>query len=372
MIPFLDVGATYRELRSELDTAFRRVMENGWFILGREVEAFEVEFAAYCGVKHCVSVGNGLDALHLALRALGIGAGDEVIVPSNTYIATWLAVTYAGATPVAVEPDPAAFNLDPARIAAAVTPRTRAILPVHLYGLPADMDAIMAIARQRGLKVIEDAAHAHGARYCGRHAGALGDCGCFSFYPGKNLGCFGDGGAVTTDDGDLADRLRLLRNYGSRRKYHHEVAGVNSRLDELQAAFLRVKLPRLDEWNQRRTGIAARYLQELRSIPGLTFQQVPRYCESAWHLFVVRHPRRDELQQHLAAAGTGTMVHYPIPPHRSAAYAGNSWRGARLPWAERLAGEVLSLPIGPHMSMAEVDRVCETLRSFQPAVRHAA
>jgi dTDP-4-amino-4,6-dideoxygalactose transaminase len=372
MIPFLDVGATYRELQGELDAAYRRVMEHGWFILGREVEAFEAEFAAYCDVKHCVSLGNGLDALHLALRALGVGPGDEVIVPSNTYIATWLAVTYAGATPVAVEPDPATHNLDPTKIAAAVSPRTRAILPVHLYGLPADMDAIAAVARDHGLKVLEDAAHAHGACYCGRRAGALGDCGCFSFYPGKNLGCFGDGGAVTTDDDDLADRLRLLRNYGSRRKYHHELAGVNSRLDELQAAFLRVKLPHLDEWNRRRADIAAQYRAALRTVPGVILQTTQDYSESAWHLFVVRHPRRDELQHHLAGAGIGTMVHYPIPPHRSAAYAETAWRGGRLPWADRLAGEVLSLPIGPHLTAAQVDRVCDALRSFQPAVRRAA
>jgi dTDP-4-amino-4,6-dideoxygalactose transaminase len=372
MIPFLDVGATYRELRDDLDAAYRRVMDHGWFILGREVEAFESEFAAYCGVKHCVSLGNGLDALHLALRALGVGPGDEVIVPSNTYIATWLAVTYAGATPVAVEPDPLTHNIDHAKIAAAISPRTRAILPVHLYGLPADMDAIAAVARSHGLKIIEDAAHAHGARYCGRLAGGLGDCGCFSFYPGKNLGCYGDGGAITTDDDDLADRLRLLRNYGSRRKYHHELAGLNSRLDELQAAFLRVKLPRLEEWNRRRAVIADRYRKAFRLVPGLISQQVPHYSESAWHLFVVRHHSRDDLQQQLAAAGIGTMVHYPIPPHRSAAYAENAWRGGRLPWADRLAGEVLSLPIGPHMTETEVERVCGAVQSFQPASRRAA
>ena len=372
MIPFLDVGATYRELRDELDAAYRRVMDNGWFILGREVEAFETEFAEFCGVKHCISVGNGLDALQLALRANGVGPGDEVIVPSNTYIATWLAVTYAGAVPVAVEPDPGTHNINPAKIAAAVSPRTQAILPVHLYGLPADMDAIMGIARSHGLKVIEDAAHAHGATYGGRLAGALGDCGCFSFYPGKNLGCFGDGGAVATNDESLADRLRLLRNYGSRRKYHHEIAGLNSRLDEMQAAFLRVKLPHLEEWNRRRSDIAGRYREALGRFRIWPFNKSRttrcRHGTCSWSDI---HDR-DDLQQHLHGAGVGTMVHYPIPPHRSAAYAENAWRGGRLPWADRLASEVLSLPIGPHMTDAQVEAVCGAVRSFKPAMRRAA
>jgi dTDP-3-amino-3,4,6-trideoxy-alpha-D-glucose transaminase len=372
MIPFLDVGAGCKELRAELDDAYRRVIDEGWFILGREVEAFEAEFAAYCGVAHCVTVGNGLDALRLALSAYEIGPDDEVIVPSNTFIATWLAVTYAGATPVAVEPDPATHTLDPARIEAAISRHTRAIMPVHLYGQPADMDSIAMIARRHGLRVIEDAAQAHGATFRGRRAGALADCGCFSFYPGKNLGAFGDGGAVTTDDDDLADRLRVLRNYGARQKYHHEMAGVNSRLDEMQAAFLRVKLPRLDEWNSRRAGVAERYRSAFAAIPGVTLQRVPDETEHAWHLFVVRHARRDDLQRHLAAAGIATMVHYPIPPHRSPAYAENAWRGGPFPRADRLAAEVLSLPIGPHLSDAAVDRVCEVVTQFAATTRRAA
>jgi dTDP-4-amino-4,6-dideoxygalactose transaminase len=371
MIPFLDVGASYRELRDELDAAYHRVMDAGRFILGREVEAFEAEFAAYCGVRYCVAVGNGLDALHLSLRALDVEPGDEVIVPSNTFIGTWLGVTFAGATPVAVEPDPATFNLDPARLEAAITPRTKAIMPVHLYGQPADMDPIRAVARRHGLRVIEDAAQAHGARYRGRRAGALGDCGCFSFYPGKNLGCFGDGGAVTTDDAALADRIGRLRNYGSRQKYHHDLPGVNSRLDELQAAFLRVKLQHLEAWNWRRSGLARAYGEGLAGIRGVTAPAVTSGADPAWHLYVVRHPRRDELLGHLAAAGIGAQVHYPVPPHRTLAYAADWW-GRDLQVADQLAGEVLSLPIGPHASVDDVMTVCDMVRRFDSGARRLA
>jgi dTDP-4-amino-4,6-dideoxygalactose transaminase len=308
----------------------------------------------------------------LALRAMGIGPGDEVIVPANTFIATWLAVTYAGATPVAVEPDPLTYNLDAARLEAAVTPRTKAIMPVHLYGQPTDMDPIRVVALKHGLRVIEDAAQAHGATYRGHRAGSLGDCGCFSFYPGKNLGCFGDGGAVTTDDADLADRLRLLRNYGSRQKYHHDAAGVNSRLDELQAAFLRVKLRHLDEWNRRRSVLATAYREGLAGVPGVTLPAVAAGADPVWHLYVVRHPRRDELQRHLAAAGIGAQVHYPVPAHRTRAYAAGGWRGGSLPVAERLAAEVLSLPIGPHLTAEQVDAVCQAVRQFECSSRRAA
>jgi dTDP-4-amino-4,6-dideoxygalactose transaminase len=255
-VPFLDLKAAHAELRAELDAAYARVMDSGWFVLGDELAAFEAEFAAYCGARHCVGVGNGLDALHLILRAMQIGPGDEVIVPANTYIATWLAVSYAGAAPVPVEPDPRTFNLDPARVEAAVTPRTKAVMPVHLYGQPADVDAVREVAARHGLRVIEDAAQAQGARYRGRAAGSLADAAGFSFYPGKNLGAAGDAGAVTTDDDALAAELRRLRNYGSPAKYQHDVKGFNSRLDELQAAVLRVKLRRLDEWNARRAAVA--------------------------------------------------------------------------------------------------------------------
>jgi dTDP-4-amino-4,6-dideoxygalactose transaminase len=293
-------------------------------------------------------------------------------VPANTFIATWLAVTYAGATPVAVDPEPDTFNLDPAKLEAAITPRTRAVIPVHLYGQPADMAAIRAVADEHGLRVIEDAAQAHGARFDGRPAGGLGDCACFSFYPGKNLGCFGDGGAVTTRDADLAERLRLLRNYGSREKYHHDMPGVNSRLDELQAAFLRVKLRYLDEWNRRREALALHYHDGLAAVGRATLPAVTAGAEPVWHLYVIRHPRRDELQRHLAEAGIGAQVHYPVPPHRTQAYAFGGWTGGPLPVAERLAGEVLSLPIGPHMSAEQVQAVCRAVSEFDAVSSRAA
>jgi dTDP-4-amino-4,6-dideoxygalactose transaminase len=361
-VPFLDFTAPYEELKPGLDEAYFRCMRSAWYILGQEVEAFEREFADYCGTRHCVGVGNGLEALHLVLRAYEIGAGDEVIVPSNTYIATWLAVSYTGATPVPVEPDPRTFNLDPDRIEAAITRKTKAILPVHLYGQPADMDPIMNLARKHGLKVIEDNAQAQGARYKGRRTGSLGDAAGNSFYPGKNLGAFGDAGAVTTDDAELADRVRLLRNYGSKKKYYNEVKGYNSRLDELQAAFLRVKLGKLDEWNGRRRAVAAQYLAGLSGASGLTQPFVPPWAEPVWHLFVVRHPRRDELQQKLTAAGIGTLIHYPVPPHLSGAYADGKWAPGRFPIAENLADSVLSLPMGPHLSGEQTDVVIETTR----------
>jgi dTDP-4-amino-4,6-dideoxygalactose transaminase len=373
-IPFLDVGATYRELQAELDATYLRVMSGGWYILGEEVEHFEEEWAAYCGAKRCVGVANGLDALHLVLRAWGIGRGDEVIVPSNTYIATWLAVSYAGAKPVPVEPDGGTYNIDPARIEAAITARTRAIIPVHLYGQPADMDPINEVASRHGLKVLEDAAQGHGALYKGRHSGSLGDAAAWSFYPGKNLGAFGDGGAVTTNDDDLAERLRVLRNYGSRVKYLNEVKGFNSRLDPLQAAFLRVKLVRLDEWNSRRAGFAAQYLEALGRVPGLVLPMVPAWAIPSWHLFVVRHPRRNDLQSALTDRGIGTMIHYPVPPHLSGAYRGDGGYPP-LSMAEDLAQGVLSLPIGPHVRpgdavavVEDVTAVCKELAPSQSSV----
>jgi dTDP-4-amino-4,6-dideoxygalactose transaminase len=356
-IPFLDLKPVYAELRAELDAAYRRVMESGWFILGEEVEAFEREFAAYCDVKHCIGVGNGLEALHLILRAYDIGAGDEVIVPSNTYIATWLAISYAGATPVPVEPDERTYNLDPDRIEAAITARTRAIMPVHLYGQPADMGPINAVAQRHHLKVIDDAAQAHGARYRGRRVGGLGDATGWSFYPGKNLGAFGDAGAITTDDDELADRVRVLRNYGSRVKYFNDVQGFNSRLDPLQAAFLRVRLKHLDDWNQRRQVIVGRYLEAFSTVPELIAPHVLNGAEPVWHVFVVRHPQRDEFQRKLSAAGVGTLVHYPVPPHLSAAYREAGYAPGAFPIAERLAREVISLPLGPHLSGDEAEAV---------------
>ena len=369
-VPFLDLRAAYQELQPELDAAYQRVMDSGWYILGGEVEAFEREFAAYCGVKHCIAVANGLDALHLILRAYGIGPGDEVIVPSNTYIATWLAVSQSGATPVPVEPLERSFTLDPDRIEAALTPRTRAILPVHLYGRPAEMSPIMEIARRRDLKVIEDAAQAHGAVYHGVKAGTLGQAAGWSFYPGKNLGAHGDGGGVTTNDSDLADRLRVLRNYGSRVKYENEVQGYNSRLDPLQAAFLRVKLARLDEWNARRTVIARRYRESLANIGGgITLPEVVDDLCPAWHLFVIRCTERDALQGFLQARGISTLIHYPVAPHASGAYGGTSAGAGSHPIAEQLSQSVLSLPIGPHLTTGDQQSVIDAVKAWGPAPR---
>ena len=357
MIPFLDLKSPYLELKEELDAAYRRVMESGWYILGKEVEAFESEFATYCEAKHCIGVANGLDALHLIVRAYGIGTGDEVIVPSNTYIATWLAVTHAGATPVPVEPDIRTYNIDPAKIEQAITAKTKAIMVVHLYGQPADMDPINEIAAQYGLKVIEDSAQAHGARYNGRRAGTLGDASGFSFYPGKNLGALGDGGAVTTNDSALAERIKVLRNYGSQIKYHNEIIGLNSRLDELQAALLRVKLTKLDEWNERRRIVAKNYLRELSDQKKLVLPYVPDWADPVWHLFVVRHAQRDALQKSLSDVGIGTMIHYPIPPHLQEAYSELGYNEGTFPIAEQIHKELLSLPMGPHIVEKQLAKV---------------
>lgn len=358
--PFLDLKAPHIELRAELEEAFDRTLNSGWYILGNEVKQFEKEFAEYCEADHCVGVGNGLDALHLILRAFDVGAGDEVIVPSNTYIATWLAVSYARATPIPVEPDERTYNIDPMLIEAAVTPRTKAIIAVHLYGQPADMDAINAIARKHNLKVIEDAAQAHGARYKGKRVGALGDAAGFSFYPGKNLGAIGDGGAVTTNDAVLAEKIRMLGNYGSRIKYYNEVKGFNSRLDELQAAFLREKLKKLDEWNGRRKVIAAEYLSGLGDC-NYVLPHVPDWADPVWHLFVVRSKQRDAIQKKLGEAGIGTMIHYPIPPHLQPAYAELNYKQGNFPIAEVIHREVLSLPIGPHLDIVQVRYAIEKI-----------
>ncbi|MBC7488662.1 MAG: DegT/DnrJ/EryC1/StrS family aminotransferase, partial [Glaciimonas sp.] len=311
---------------------------------------------------HAVGVANGLDALHLALRAMDVGLGDEVIVPSNTYIATWLAVSQCGATPVPVEPDARTYNIDPALIEEAISPRTKVILPVHLYGQPADMDPILAIARKHGLRVLEDGAQAHGARYKCQRLGAHGDAVAWSFYPGKNLGAMGDGGAVTTNDAQIADRLRVLRNYGSRVKYVNEVQGYNSRLDPLQAAILRVKLRKLDEWNARRRYIALRYQQCLKNC-GLTLPYVPDWAEAVWHLYVVQHSHRDSLHKALGDADVGTLIHYPIAPHLQQAYAHAGLKQGDFPLAERMADQVLSLPIGPSMSDCDAQQVIELIKA---------
>jgi len=362
-IPFLDLKQPYLELKEELDCAYQRVMDSGWFIHGAELKAFESEFADYCNVKYCIGVGNGLDALHLILRAMDIGEGDEVIVPSNTFIATWLAVSYAGATPVPVEPDEATYNIDPSKIEAAITGKTKAIMPVHLYGQPAEMDPILEIASRYRLKVIEDAAQAHGARYKGKKTGGLGDAAGFSFYPGKNLGAFGDGGAVTTNDSTLAERVRRLSNYGSHVKYAHDVKGFNSRLDELQAALLRVKLRHLDEWNGRRQQIADQYLQKLSARDYLILPHVPPWAEHVWHLFVVRTSKRDPLQKYLEDQEIQTLIHYPVPPHKQGAY--QELAHLFLPVSEKLHKEVLSLPIGPVMDEDDIEQICNALEGFK-------
>lgn len=360
-IPFLDLRASYLEIQSELDEAYYRVMQSGWYLLGDELKQFEIEFANYCSVPHAIGVANGLQALELILRAYDIGAGDEVIVPSNTYIATWLAVSYVGATPIPIEPDIHTFNIDPNLIECAITPKTKAILPVHLYGQVADMGAIQIIAEKHGLIVIEDAAQAHGAQFQNRRAGALGHAAGFSFYPGKNLGCFGDGGGITTHDAQLAERLRALRNYGSEIKYHNQEKGINSRLDEVQAAVLRVKLKYLDEWNARRKKIATYYQSELAQLHDrIDLPQVPDHHDPVWHLYVIRHADRDTLQKKLNSFGVHTLIHYPIPPHKQKAYAELSH--LNLPISEKIHSEVLSLPIGPHLSDAQVEYVVEKLK----------
>ena len=363
-VPFLDLGAAYLELKEELDAAYQRVMNSGWFVLGKEVQAFEEEFAAYCETKHCVGVSNGLDALRLILEAYGIGEGDEVIVPSHTFIATWLAVSQTGAVPVPVEPDIKTCNIDPNLIEAAMTKKTKAIIPVHLYGQPANIDPIMKIAAENNLVVIEDAAQAHGARYKGRKTGSLGHAAAFSFYPGKNLGAMGDGGAVTTNDDEIAEKVRVLSNYGSRKKYHHDMKGLNNRLDELQAAFLRVKLKKLDEWNDRRSSLANLYLAELEGISNLTPPATLDFADSVWHLFAIRHPERDRLQAHLTAQGIVTLIHYPIPPYAATAYARDQeWM--KKPLSDEIVRTTLSLPIGPHMASAQIQSVSKAIGSLR-------
>lgn len=347
-IPFLDLGAAYRELKTDIDTAIQRVLDSGWYILGPEVTAFEKAWAEYCGAQHAVGLGNGLDALVIALRALGVGPGDEVIVPSNTYIATWLAVTAVGARIVPVEPDLATHNIDTQKVAAAITGKTKVLLPVHLYGQPADLDPLLSLAKAHGLYVVEDGAQAHGARYKGQRIGAHGDIVCWSFYPGKNLGALGDGGAITTNNADLAEKVRIIANYGSKQKYVNEIAGTNSRLDPLQAAVLNVKLGALDEWTERRSAIAAHYLTELANTD-LILPYVPEWASPVWHLFVVRSKDRPGLIEKLSQAGIGSLIHYPIPPHMQNAYQSMRYEPSDLPVAQEISTEVISLPIGPHL-----------------------
>lgn len=370
MIPFLDLSAATAELRSELNDAYHRFMDSGWYVLGEEVASFEKEYAEYCLARHCVGVGSGLDALHLALRALDVGPQDEVIVPSNTYIATWLAVTQVGAKIVPVEPDERTYNLSPMKIAKSITKKTKVILPVNLYGQPVDYDPILEIAHEANAKVVIDNAQAQGARYKGRTVGGIADVECHSFYPSKNLGAYGEAGAITTNDPEIADRIRTLRNYGSRVRYYNEECGFNCRLDALQAAFLRVKLRHLDTWNERRKQIAAMYVQELAPLTLHTspfkLPVIPAWADPVWHLFVIRHPKRDELQKQLRDRGIGTLIHYPIAIHMSQAYSDYSHQ--RLPLAEQLAGTVLSLPLGPQLSEEDVHVVIDTLNQVVPTL----
>lgn len=361
LIDFLNLGRVNAQYEPAIREAIDRVLRSGYYVLGEETAVFEREFASYCGVKHCVGVANGLDALHLILRGYDIGPGDEVIVPANTFIATWLAVSLVGARIVPVEPDESSWNINPKRIEEAITPRTRAIMPVHLYGAPADMDAIREIAQRHHLRVIEDAAQAHGARYRGLRAGSLGDAAGFSFYPGKNLGALGDGGAITTNDDELAERLRKLRNYGSSIKYQHDVAGINSRLDEMQSAVLRVKLQHLDADNARRSAVADSYREALANTP-VELIRVPEEAQSVWHLFVVRTPRRDALRDYLTSRGIGTQIHYPVPCHRQGAYAHQAW--PELPVTERLQSQILSLPMSPYLGADDVAYVAAQVKAF--------
>lgn len=360
-VPFLDLGRMHQSIREPLDAAYQRVADSGWFVMGPELEAFEAEFALYSEVKHCIGVGNGLEALHLLLRAYDIGPGDEVIVPSNTFIATWLAVTECGATPVPVEPSLSTHNIDPQRIADVINDRTRAIMPVHLYGQPADMDPINELAAKHDLVVIEDAAQAQGARYKSRRVGSLGHAAATSFYPGKNLGALGDGGAVLTSDDAIADKVRQLRNYGSKVKYQHDIAGFNSRLDEMQAAFLRVKLAVLDEWNAKRRDVADQYTKLLASAD-IVLPYIPEYAEPVWHLYVICCKQREALMSHLEQQGISTVIHYPVPPHRQLCYK-DSIMGD-FPVAESLADAVLSLPISPMTDLAEVEYVADAVHRF--------
>lgn len=362
-VPFVSFKPLEKELDKELRAAFDRVFERSWYIDGKEDKAFEEAFAAYCNTNYCVGNGNGLDALMLSLKALGIGEGDEAIVPSNTYIATALAVTYVGATPVFVEPDIRTYNIDPALIEEKITKRTKAIMPVHLYGQACDMDPIMAIAKKYNLYVVEDCAQAHGATYKGQIIGSFGDAAGFSFYPGKNLGALGDAGATVTNNKELADKVRALGNYGSDYKYHHIYKGNNSRLDELQAAFLSAKLPLMDKVNENRRETAKKYLEGIKN-PAIILPYVPEYAVPVWHLFAVRTEKRDALAQYLADKGIGTNKHYPIPMHLQDCYADLGIEKGSLPIAEEISATELSLPMYYGMTQEEIDYVIDAINSF--------
>ena len=366
-VPLVDLRAQYASIAGEVDAAMRQVVERADFILGQDVADFESEFAAYCEADHAVGLDSGISALELGMRALGIGPGDEVITPANSFIASSSAVSFTGATPAWVDVDPHTHNLDPDAVRAAVGPRTKAIMPVHLYGQPADMDPILAVAREHGLKVIEDACQAHGARYRGRRVGALADLAAFSFYPGKNLGAYGDGGALVTNDAELAERVRVMRNYGQRRKYEHAELAWNRRLDTLQAAVLRVKLKRLDEWNAARRRHAAVY-EELLGPAGVTLPAVAPYAEHVYHLYVVQLPDRDAALASLREQGIGAALHYPVPIHLQEAYSGRGYRPGSFPVTEAAAARVLSLPMYPELTLEQLERVALAVRELAARV----
>ena len=361
-VPFLSLQHIYNELQSELDAAYKRVMESGWYILGKELQTFETSFANFCGASHCIGVSNGLDALRLILQGYGIGHGDEVIVPAHTFIATWISVSQTHATPVPVDVNLESFNIDTNAIESAITPHTKAIVAVHLYGQPADMHKLRMIASNHSIRLIEDAAQAHGAMYKGIKVGALGDAAAFSFYPGKNLGAFGDAGAVTTNDSVLASKIRLLRNYGSIEKYKHEEVGGNCRLDEIQAAFLNVKLAKLNDWTNQRRKIATTYNEMLSDIP---YIKIPKIKDGhVWHLYVIRHQQRDKIQTELKKNGIETLIHYPIPPYRSAAYSNQRSYNKQFSQSDEISQTCLSIPIGPHLCSQQINYVAESLQKL--------
>ncbi len=364
-VPFVDLRAQYANIRAEVHQAMDRVLQRTDFILGQDVEAFEEEFAAYCGARYSIGVDSGTSALELILRAYELGPGDEIIAPANTFIATVLAISYVGATPVLVDADPHTLSMDPALVEAAITPRTKAILPVHLYGHPAEMDAIMDIAHRHGLVVIEDASQAHGARYKGQRVGSLGHAAAFSLYPAKNLGAYGDAGILVTDDPQIADTLRMLRNYGQRVKYHHDLVGYNRRLDTLHAAVLRVKLRHLDSWSEARRRHAARYSQLLADVPGVTLPGQAADVEPVFHLYVIQVEQRDELRAFLAEQGIATGIHYPAPIHLQPAYRHLGYREGDFPVTEASARRMLSLPMYPELPEEAIQRVVQAIRAFQ-------
>ncbi len=362
-IDFLDLKLPYLELKEEIDIAIQRVLDSGWYILGEEVESFEYNWSKYCDSNYSLGVASGLDALVLALKSLNIGHGDEVIVPSNTYIATWLAVHSVGAKIIPVEPDINSYNLDPYLIEEFITDNTKVIMPVHLYGHPADLDPIIKIAKKYNLKIIEDAAQSHGAMYNKKKIGSHGDIVCWSFYPGKNLGAFGDGGAITTNSLEAYERIKLLRNYGSNKKYFNSEKGINSRLDPLQAAVLNVKLKYLDDWNNRRSLISNYYLENIKN-KNLALPKIMKNAESCWHQFVIRLKNRDELVKYLNSEGVSTIIHYPIPPHKQEAFEDIDLSNYSLKIAEKLSSEVISIPIGPHLNEIEYKVIANLLTNF--------